>query len=119
MKKLKFTFSDLTKKQLKSLKEQYIKEKVNSLTTKELKEFVQEIIRHQITDTIDKEEEMEAWKEISDFYGEDFEIIICDIKQKYADDQDIVDSKLDSQKQRIELLERNNIEDKKKDMWDD
>ena len=30
-----------------------------------------------------------------------------------------MESAIDSQKQRIELLERNNLDQEKKDMWDD
>ena len=37
------------------------------MSHKDLKQYVLEIISHQINDTIDKEEEMEAWREISDF----------------------------------------------------
>ena len=85
----------------------------------ELKEFVLEIISHQIHDTVDKEEEMEAWKEMSDFFGEEFEIIILEIQRKYTDEKDSVQSESDFQKQRKELLEKNNIEKEKRDMWDD
>ena len=45
----------------------------------ELKNYVLDIISHQITDTIDKEEEMEAWREIADFFGEEFERILLEI----------------------------------------
>ena len=79
MKKNSIIYSDLSKKQLDSLKELYIQKKVNSMSHQELKEYVSEIISHQINDTIGKEEEMEAWKEMSDFFGEQFEIIISEI----------------------------------------
>ena len=64
MKKKSFIYSDLSKKQLEKLKEVYIQKKVESMSDKELKQYVTEIISHQINDTIDKEEEMEAWREI-------------------------------------------------------
>ena len=102
MKKKSIIYSDLSKKQLETLKE-----------------FVLEIISHQIKDTIGKEEEMEAWKEMSDFFEEQFEIIILEIKAKYIDDKNVIEIEIDSQKQRIELLERNNLDQEKKDMWDD
>ena len=89
------------------------------MSHQELKEYVQDIISHQVNDTIDKEEEMEAWGEMSDFFGEQFEIVILEIKTKYIDEQNALETEIDSQKQRIELLERNNIEQEKKDMWDD
>ena len=119
MKKKSLTYSDLSKKQLENLKELYIQKKVESMSHQELKEYVLEIISHQIHDTIDKEEEMEAWKEMSDFFGEQFEIIILEIQTKYNDDKNVIETEIDSQKQRIELLEKNNLDQEKKDMWDD
>ena len=119
MKKKPIIYSDLSKKQLENLKELYIQKKVESMSHKELKQYVQEIISHQINDTIGKEEEMEAWREMSDFFGEQFEIIILEIQTKYIDDKNVIETEIDSQKQRIELLERNNLKQEKKDMWDD
>ena len=69
MKKNSFIFSDFSKKQLDNLKEFYIQKKVESMSLIELKKYVLEIISHQINDTIGKEEEMEAWREMSDFLG--------------------------------------------------
>ena len=119
MQKKPIIYSDLSKKQLENLKEIYIQKKVGSMSHQELKEYVKEIISHQINDTIGKEEEMEAWKEMSDFFGEELEIIILEIQTKYIDDKNAIETEIDSQKQRIELLERNNLEQEKKDMWDD
>ena len=119
MKKKSIVYSDLSKKQLENLKEFYIQKKVESMSHQELKQYVLEIISHQINDTIDKEEEMEAWREISDFFGEQFEKIILEIQTKYIDDKNVLETEIDSQKQRIELLERNNVDQEKKDMWDD
>ena len=119
MKKKSLIYSDLSKKQLENLKEFYVKKKVESMSPLDLKQYVQEIISHQINDTIDKEEEMEAWREMSNFFGEQFEIIILEIQTKYIDEINTLETEIDSQKQRIELLERNNLEQEKKDMWDD
>ena len=119
MQKKSIIYSDLSKKQLEKLKEFYIQKKVESMSHQELKQYVQEIISHQINDTIDKEEEMEAWREISDFFGEQFEIIILEIQSKYIDDKNVIETEIDSQKLRIELLEKNNFDQEKKDMWDD
>ena len=119
MKKISLIYSDLTKKQLENLKEFYIQKKIESMSHQELRQYVLEIISHQINDTIDKEEEMEAWREMSDFFGDQLELIILDIKSKYSDDQNITNSEIDPQKQRLELLERNNSNQEKKDMWDD
>ena len=119
MKKKSIIYSDLSKKQLEILKELYIHKKVESMSHQELKQYVLEIIAHQINDTIGKEEEMEAWREMSDFFGEQFEINIIEIQTKYIDDKNVIETEIDSQKQRIELLERNNLDQEKKDMWDD
>ena len=118
-KKKPIIYSDLSKKQLENLKELYIQKKVESMSHQELKKYVLEIISHQINDTIGKEEEMEAWREMSDFFGEQFETIILEIKTKYSEDKNVIEKEIDSQKQRIELLERNNLDQEKKDMWDD
>ena len=47
------------------------------------------------------------------------EIIILEIQTKYIDDKNVIETEIDSQKQRIELLEKNNFDQEKKDMWDD
>ena len=60
MKKKSIIYSDLSKKQLETLKELYIQKKVESMSYQELKQYVLEIISHQINDTIDKEEEMDC-----------------------------------------------------------
>ncbi len=119
MKKKSIIYSDLSKKQLENLKQFYIQKKVESMSHQELKQYVLEIISHQINDTIGKEEEMEAWREMSDFFGEQFEINILAIQTKYIDDKNVIETEIDSQKQRIELLERNTLDQEKKDMWDD
>ena len=119
MKKKSIVYSDLSKKQLENLKEIYIQKKVESMSHQELKQYVLEIISHQINDTIGKEEEMEAWREMSDFFGEQFEMNILEIQTKYIDDKNVIETEIDSQKQRIELLERNSLDQEKKDMWDD
>ena len=119
MKKKSITFADLTKKQLQNLKEQYVQKKVQSMSNKELKEFVLEIISHQINDTIGQEEEMEAWKEMSNFYGDKFEIVILEIQQKYSNNETFQNHNENNQEHRLELLEKNRIETVKKDMWDD
>ena len=119
MKKKPIIYSDLSKKQLENLKELYVQKKIESMSHQELKEYVKDIISHQVNDTIDKEEEMEAWREMSDFFGEQFEIVIQEIQIKYIDDKKVFETEIDSQKQRIELLERNNVDQEKKDMWND
>ena len=119
MKKKSFIYSDLSNKQLENLKEFYIHKKIESMGHQELKQFVLEVISHQINDTIGKEEEMEVWKEMSDFFGDQFEMAILDIQKNYREDENVLNSEIDIQKQRLELLERNTLDQGKKDMWDD
>ena len=119
MKKNSFIFSDLSKKELEELKEFYIQKKVNSMSYEELKEYVLEIISLQINNTIGKEEEMEAWREMSIFFGDQFEEIIVEIQTKFSADKTVLETEIDPQKQRLELLERNNLDQEKKDMWYD
>ena len=114
MKKKSFTYSDLSNKQLENLKEFYIQKKVESMSHKELEQYVREIISHQINDTIDKEEEMEAWKEMSDFFGDQFEIVIQEMQAKYMDNKNGLEKEIDDQQQRLELLERNKLDQEKK-----
>ena len=119
MKKKSIVYSDLSKKQLETLKELYIQKKVESMSHQELKQYVLEIISHQINDTIGKEEEMEAWREMSSFFGDQFEFITLEIQQKYANNESLENFEEDTQKHRLELLEKNNLEKDKQDMWDD
>ena len=119
MKKRSLHHSDLSKKQMEYLKEFYAQKKVESMSHQELKQYVLEIISHQVNDTIGKEEEMEAWREMSDFFGEQFEKIILEIQTKYVDDKNLIDVEIDPQQKRLELLERNNLDQDKTDMWDD
>jgi len=119
MKKNPFSYSDLSNKQLENLKELYIEKKVESMSHQALKKYVLEIISHQIHNTIGKEEEIEAWKEMSDFFGEKFEIIIQEILTKDGEDKNILDIEIDPKKERLKFLEKNNLSQEKEDMWDD
>tara|TARA_Y100000991_G_scaffold207437_1_gene185490 strand:+ start:381 stop:740 length:360 start_codon:yes stop_codon:yes gene_type:complete len=119
MKKKSITYADLSKKQLQHLKQLYIQKKVECMSHQDLTEFVLEIISHQINDTIGKEEEMEAWQEMSNFYGDQFEIIVLEIQQKYASKENLENFEEDNHERRLELLEKNSIDKAKQDMWDD
>ena len=55
---------------------------------------------------------------MTEFFGEQFEIVIQEIQIKYSEDKNIVDTAIDPQKERLELLERYNTGQEKKDMWD-
>ena len=119
MKKNKFHYSDFSKKELESLKEYYITEKVKSMNESELRQFANEIFSHQVKNTIGDEEEKEAWEEIEDFFSDNFEFILEGIKKKFeATNQDcIIEAKTDSSN--IRKLETDEIKNEKKDMWMD
>ena len=119
MKKKSVTYADLSKKQLQNLKELYVQKKVECMSHKELREFVLEIISHQINDTIGKEEEIEAWTEISNFYEDQFESVVHEIQQKYPTKEILENFEEDTKERRLELLEKNSIDKAKQDMWDD
>ena len=64
------------------------------------------IISHQIKDTIGKEEEMEAWREMSDFFGEQFEINILEIQTKYIDDKNVIDTEASASAEKFKKKRR-------------
>ena len=119
MKKNKFYYSDFSKKELESLKEYYITEKVKSMNESELRQFANEIFSHQVKNTIGDEEEKEAWEEIESFFSDNFEFVLEGIKKKFeAKQQDrIVESKTGTP--HIKELDTDEIKNKKIDMWMD
>ena len=56
---------------------------------------------------------------MSSFYGDQFELIILEIQKKYSNNESLQKFDENSQEHRLELLEKNNIEKSKQDMWDD
>ena len=119
MKKNKFNYSDFSKKEIESLKEYYINEKVKSMNESELRQFANEVISHQIKQTIGDEEEKEAWEEIENFFKDNFEFILEGIKKKL--DGTNLDSKVESKREISNVREQSNDEIKKEkvDMWMD
>ena len=119
MKKNKFNYSDLSKKELENLKEFYINEKIKSMNESELREFAYEIISHQVKNTIGDEEEKEAWEEIATFFGDSLEGILEGIKKKFeATNQDWqIESKTSSSQSQEKDTEE--IKNEKIDMWMD
>tara|TARA_B100000965_G_scaffold210344_1_gene175773 strand:+ start:169 stop:528 length:360 start_codon:yes stop_codon:yes gene_type:complete len=119
MKKNSLKHSNLSKKELEFLKDTYVQKKVSSMSEKELKNFVFEIINHQIKDTIGNEEEVEAWREMEKFFGESFEELILQIKEKFKEFIEPIESDENDHEKRSKLLETNKIEHDKEDMWED
>ena len=118
MKKQTLNYSDLTKKELEFLKNNYVKQKVLSMSIAELKEFVTENIDNQIRNTIGHEEELEAWVEMKNFFKEEFEEIIFKVKEKFKSVQELsINQLMDSQEKGV--LENASSDNEKIDMWED
>ena len=119
MKKNKFNYSELSKKELENLKDYYITEKIKSMNESELRQFAYEIISHQVKNTIGDEEEKEAWEEIATFFGDNFEFILEGIKKKFeASNQDWRGESKTSSSQR-QGNDMDEIKNEKIDMWMD
>jgi len=82
MAKKKINYSDLSSKELELLKDMYIDLKVKSMSNKDLIDFAFENISLQIKNTIGNDEELEAWKEMEDFFKDKFQEIIEDVQIK-------------------------------------
>ena len=119
MKKNKFNYSDFSKKELESLKEYYITEKVKSMNEFELRQFASEILSHQVKNTIGDEEEKEAWEEIENFFSDNFEFILEGIKKKFEATKE--DCKVESKtgKSNVRGQDNDEIKNEKIDMWMD
>ena len=119
MKKKKFYYSDFSKKELESLKEYYITEKVKSMNESELRQFANEIFSHQVKNTIGDEEEKEAWEEIENFFSDNFEFILEGIKKKFKETKKgrVVESQIGISN--VRELDTDEIKNEKIDMWMD
>tara|TARA_Y100001978_G_C23431891_1_gene308757 strand:- start:166 stop:519 length:354 start_codon:yes stop_codon:yes gene_type:complete len=117
MKKKSLNYSNLSKKELEFLKDQYVVAKLNSMNIRELKDFVHDNISHQIKDTIGHEEEMEAWIEMENFFNDDFELLIQNIQNQFSKN---IESEIDSNKNLKEKIFFETTHDTEKiDMWED
>ena len=114
MAKNQINYSDLSIKELELLKDIYIDLKVKSMNTNDLKEFATENISLQIKNTIGNDEETEAWREMEEFFKDEFDNIIRDIQNK------IKSKKVEDIYLNIERIKGDSeVKDKKKDMWQD
>ena len=116
MAKQQLNYKDLTPKELENLKDIYIDLKVKGMTNNDLKDFATENISLQIKSTIGKDEELEAWKEMEEFFKEELENIVRDIKIKMEAKNG--DNTVSNMKE-IKLQSTGIDESKKLDMWED
>ena len=116
MAKKKINYSDLSKKELELLKDIYINQKVRSMNNNDLKDFAFENISLQIQNTIGNDEELEAWQEMEDFFRDEFQNTIQDIKiMMRSNNGELNYSNIEEKKSITEDIS----EDKKLDMWED
>ena len=116
MPKKQINYSDLSPVELELLKDIYIDQKVKSMNNNELRDFATENISLQIKSTIGNDEELEAWHEMEDFFKDQFENKIQEIKVQMESKKG-KDPSLNSERVKVET--ENNREDKKLDMWED
>jgi len=116
MPKKQINYSDLSPVELELLKDIYIDQKVKSMNNNELRDFAIENISLQIKSTIGNDEELEAWHEMEDFFKDQFENKIQEIKVQMESKKG-KDPSLNSERVKVET--ENNREDKKLDMWED
>tara|TARA_B100000575_G_scaffold95489_1_gene76094 strand:+ start:353 stop:703 length:351 start_codon:yes stop_codon:yes gene_type:complete len=116
MAKKKINYSDLSSKELESLKDMYIDLKVKSMNNNDLKDFAIENISLQIKNTIGNDEELEAWQEMEEFFEGEFHNIIQEIQINMRSKNDELNYlNIEEKKPTIEDAG----EDKKLDMWED
>tara|TARA_Y100000589_G_C27059851_1_gene590843 strand:- start:404 stop:754 length:351 start_codon:yes stop_codon:yes gene_type:complete len=116
MAKQEIKYSDLSTKELEVLKDIYIDLKVKSMSNNDLKDFVIENISLQIKNTIGNDEELEAWREMEEFFKDQFDKIISDIQSQMRGDK-AENIKLNNERIKTDI--ENNGENKKVDMWED
>tara|TARA_B100000212_G_scaffold63359_1_gene43388 strand:- start:1630 stop:1980 length:351 start_codon:yes stop_codon:yes gene_type:complete len=116
MAKKQINYSDLSPKELELLKDIYIDQKVKSMNFNDLKNFAVENISLQIKSTIGNDEELEAWHEMEEFFKDELENTIQEIKIKFRSKKGD-NYHLNVEKIEVETEEKR--EDKKLDMWED
>ena len=112
----KIHYSDLSRKELELLKDIYIDLKVKSMNNNDLKDFAFQNISLQIKNTVGNDEELEAWKEMEEFFKNEFVNIIKDIQVKMRSNKiEPINSNIEKTKVNTE----DKGENKKLDMWED
>ena len=116
MSKKQFNYSDLSPKELELLKEIYIDLKIKSMNIDNLKEFAKENISLQIKNTIGNDEELDAWKEMEEFFKDEFEDTIRSVQIKMGS-KNFAKTNLEFKQVKLEAV--NKEDEKKLDMWED
>ena len=117
-----YSYKDLSQWELNKLKDLYVTSRLNKMTEDELRNFVKTIIDDQIKGTVGNEEEREAWKEMKDYFQDDFEAEIKKIKSKSEKTNGpLISPEEEERNRRLEMVEKLKEERKKADadMWED
>ena len=116
MAKKQIKHSDLSTQELELLKDKYIDTKVKGMNTNDLRNFVIENISLQIKNTIGNDEELEAWREMEEFFKDEFENIIIDVQIKMKSKNSEIYN-INTEDMKDEIVEKE--VHKKLDMWED
>ena len=119
MKNDEISFKDLTKAQLDALKDLYIQSRVESMSEVDLRKFVSEVLDLQVRGTVGNEEEREVWKEMKEYFDQNFAQQIKEVIKTKGSEEVGIPSEEEEFKKRLEVLEKRKQEETKtnKDMW--
>ena len=120
MEKDEITYKDLNKTQLDNLKDIFINSRLKSMSESDLKLFVKSIISDQIKGTVGNEEEREAWNEMKEHFGNNFQDMLKEviITMKNQDEDLRTPEQIELAKRLKFLEERNKEKDENSiDMW--
>ena len=119
MAKDEITYKDLSNRQLDNLKEIYIEGRLTSMSEDDLRKFVRTIISDQIKGTVGNQEEREAWKEMKEYFDNEFEKVIKDVLQVNVPSDESLSPEQQELERRIDLIEQRKKESSNvnEDMW--
>ena len=114
-------YKDLTKGQLEALKDIYMDRRVKGMSDIELRKFVREVLELQVRGTVGNTEEREVWKEMKDYFEEDFENQINEVIKSNTLEEVSISPEQEEFQKRLKVLEQRKAEqsEKTEDMWDD
>ena len=112
-------YKNLTQEQLESLKSIYINNRIDSMSEDVLRTFAKEVLELQVRGTVGNEEEREVWKEMKEYFQEDFEQKIKAIITVKESKEVGIDQEQKEFTERLKLLEQRKEEatQENEDMW--
>ena len=113
------SFKDLSSRQLENLKDIYIESRLSIMAEEDLRQFVRTIISDQIKGTVGNQEEKEAWREMKDFFQDEFEKTIKKVLQINSPSDESISPEQEELNKRLDLLEKRKKEktNASEDMW--